>query len=76
VEQPQLILFSAIQEQISQLSSIAVAGGERQDAIENILAGISRLSNEVSDASDYVPAYDQRLYSEVWSHLGPDIAFS
>ncbi|KAJ9148598.1 Tubulin-specific chaperone C [Pleurostoma richardsiae] len=55
---------TSIQEQISQLSSIAVAGGERQDAIENILAGISRLSNEVSDASDYVPAYDQRLYSE------------
>jgi hypothetical protein len=29
-----------------------------------VLAGISRLSNEVSDALDYIPAYDQRAYSQ------------
>jgi hypothetical protein len=55
---------TALQEQISQLSSISTAGGERQDAIEHILSGISRLSNEVADASDFVPAYDQRTYSQ------------
>jgi len=26
---------------------------------------IARLSSEVSDASDYLPAYDQRTYSQV-----------
>lgn len=56
---------SALQDEVSLLGSVASTGGERQDAIETILAGISRLSNEVSDASDYVPAYDQRLYSQV-----------
>lgn len=54
-----------IQEQISQLGSVAKIGGERQDATETILAGISKLSNEVADASDFVPAYDQRTYSQV-----------
>jgi tubulin-specific chaperone C len=54
-----------IQEQIEHLGSIARVGGERQDAIESILAGISKLSNEVADAAAYVPTYDQRLYVEV-----------
>lgn len=55
----------ALQDQIKQLSSFSVVGGERQDAIEHVLAGISRLSNEVADASEYIPAYDQRTYSQV-----------
>lgn len=55
---------SALQDQIKQLSSFSVVGGERQDAIEHVLAGISRLSNEVADASEYIPAYDQRTYSQ------------
>jgi hypothetical protein len=54
-------------DQIGQLGSFASVGGERQDAIEHVLAGISRLSNEVADASEYVPSYDQRTYSEVWT---------
>ncbi|KXX76764.1 Tubulin-folding cofactor C [Madurella mycetomatis] len=56
---------AALQDQITQLSTFATVGGERQDAIEHILSGISRLSNEVADAADYVPAYDQRTYSDV-----------
>lgn len=61
--------ITALQDDVSLLGSVASTGGERQDAIETILAGISRLSNEVSDASDYVPAYDQRLYSQALKAL-------
>lgn len=55
---------ASIQEQIDDLSTLALVGGERQDAIDVILASISRLSNEASDASDFVPAYDQRSYAQ------------
>ncbi|KAK4154381.1 hypothetical protein C8A00DRAFT_32810 [Chaetomidium leptoderma] len=54
-----------LQEQINQLSSFAAVGGERQDAVEHTLSGISRLSKQVADAAEYVPAYDQRTYSDV-----------
>ncbi|EFQ27522.1 tubulin binding cofactor C [Colletotrichum graminicola] len=53
-----------LQEQIDGIGSIAQVGGERQDAIDHILAGISNLSNEVADASDFVPSYDQRNYAQ------------
>ncbi|KAM0324782.1 hypothetical protein ACHAQA_007746 [Verticillium albo-atrum] len=53
-----------LQDHIDRLSSIAVVGGERQDAVDSVLAAISRLSNEVADAADYVPSYDQRNYSQ------------
>lgn len=43
----------------------SVIGGERADAADHCLAGITRLSNEVKDASGYLPAYDQRTYAEV-----------
>ncbi|KAK1705133.1 tubulin binding cofactor C [Colletotrichum lupini] len=55
---------TGLQEQIDNVSSISQVGGERQDAIDHILAGISNLSNEVADASDYVPSYDQRNYAQ------------
>jgi tubulin-specific chaperone C len=54
----------AIQEQIAQLSSFSTAGGERQDALEAVLAAISRLNNEVADAAEYVPSYDLRTYTQ------------
>jgi hypothetical protein len=44
---------------------MSVAGGERNDAVDHCLAGIDRLSHEVKDASSYIPAYDQRTYSQV-----------
>ncbi|KAF9872784.1 tubulin binding cofactor C [Colletotrichum karsti] len=53
-----------LQEQIDGLGSISQVGGERQDAIDHILAGISALSHEVADAADYVPSYDQRNYAQ------------
>jgi hypothetical protein len=53
-----------LQEQMGQLENHPLIGGERQDAIEHCLAGISRLSNEVTDASSYIPPYDQRTYGQ------------
>lgn len=47
---------------MSRLSSVSTT--ERPDAIDHCLAGISRLSSEVKDASSYIPAYDQRTYGE------------
>ncbi|KAL3426218.1 tubulin binding cofactor C [Phlyctema vagabunda] len=53
-----------LQEQMSQLANFSIVGGERQDAVDHCLAGISRLSNEVADATGFIPAYDQRTYSQ------------
>lgn len=50
---------------MERLNSLATGGGERNDAVDHCLAGIDRLSHEVKDASSYIPAYDQRTYSEV-----------
>ncbi|GME26422.1 hypothetical protein GTA08_BOTSDO04431 [Neofusicoccum parvum] len=55
---------TALQEEIERLADKAVTGGERADGVEHCLAGIARLSREVKDASSYIPAYDQRTYSE------------
>ncbi|KAL1602672.1 hypothetical protein SLS60_006090 [Paraconiothyrium brasiliense] len=52
----------ALQAQMSRLSSTSLT--ERPDAIDHCLAGISRLSSEVKDASSYIPAYDQRTYGD------------
>lgn len=56
---------TALQEQMGRLADTALIGGERTDAVDHCLAGIARLSKEVKDASSYLPAYDQRTYSEV-----------
>ncbi|KAF4637934.1 hypothetical protein G7Y89_g164 [Cudoniella acicularis] len=53
-----------IQEQIGQLGSYSLVGGERKDAVEHLVAAISRLSDEVGDLTGFVPAYDQRIYSQ------------
>lgn len=50
---------------MQQLENDSSTGGERQGAIDHCLAGITHLSKEVADASIYIPAYDQRMYSEV-----------
>lgn len=60
-----ILSFAALQEQMERLNSLATGGGERNDAVDHCLAGIDRLSHEVKDASSYIPAYDQRTYSEV-----------
>lgn len=50
---------------MSRLGTTAVVSGERSDALDHCLSGISRLSSEVKDASNYIPTYDQRIYAEV-----------
>lgn len=57
----------ALQEQMDRLADTALIGGERSDATDHCLAGITRLSSEVKDASGYLPSYDQRTYAQVWS---------
>ena len=58
--------LAAIKEQIEQLPRLSVVGGERQDATDVILAGISRLSSETTDAikSGHVNSYSQERYAE------------
>lgn len=46
-----------------------MTGGERKDATDHILTGISRLTNEVSDASEFAPPRDQMIYNEVCGAL-------
>jgi hypothetical protein len=52
---------------MERLSLMSTCSGERNEAIDNCLADIDRLSHDVKDASSYLPAYDQRTYSEVLS---------
>lgn len=54
----------ALRDEITQLQSITVAG-VRQQAIDQILVGITKLQNEVSDAAEFTPSYDRRQYAEV-----------
>ncbi|CAG7565572.1 unnamed protein product [Fusarium equiseti] len=55
---------TVLQDLIDELPSIANVGGERQEAIDHILASIAKLQNEVGDAADYTPSYDRKQYSE------------
>ncbi|EED12400.1 tubulin-specific chaperone c, putative [Talaromyces stipitatus ATCC 10500] len=56
--------ITALQEQMARLADTSIVAGERSDATDHCLAGIARLSNEVKDASSYIPTYDQRIYAE------------
>ncbi|KAK4194795.1 tubulin binding cofactor C-domain-containing protein [Triangularia verruculosa] len=64
---------SNIQEQIIHLPSIAPVAGERQDATEHILTNISRLTNDVRDATHFLPAYDHRVYVTAVSTLRKEL---
>ncbi|KAL1303259.1 hypothetical protein AAFC00_006673 [Neodothiora populina] len=54
---------NALQERMQQLDNYSAAGGERNDAVDYCLSGIAKLTSEVKDASSYLPAYDQRTYT-------------
>lgn len=58
-------MHAVLQDQIEQLKTVSAIAGERQEATDHILAGISKLQNEVADAADQTPAYDRKQYSEV-----------
>ncbi|AEO67987.1 uncharacterized protein THITE_2117232 [Thermothielavioides terrestris NRRL 8126] len=62
-------IIPGLQEQIDLLPSFSTVGGEQQDAVDHVLSGISQLSNRVADAADFLPAYDQRTYSEAVKDL-------
>lgn len=49
---------------MTRIENTASSGGERADAVDHCLSAIARLSNEVQDASSYIPAYDQRTYGD------------
>lgn len=57
------IFPAALGAQIEKLQ--VVDASARPEAIDACLAAISQLSDVVKDASSYLPAYDQRSYSEV-----------
>lgn len=60
---------TALQEDIANLANISSTAGERKDATDHILGGISRLTNEVSDASEYAPPRDQMIYGQALKAL-------
>jgi hypothetical protein len=53
-----------LQDQIAQLESISAIAGDRQSAIDHVLAGLAKLQNQVADAAEFTPAYDRRQYGE------------
>jgi len=55
---------ATLQERMQIIQDHGTSGGERADAIDHCLAGISKLSNDVKDISGSLPAHDQRTYSE------------
>ncbi|MCJ1446076.1 MAG: hypothetical protein MMC23_006581 [Stictis urceolatum] len=55
---------TALQQQMARLKDVPTIGGERMDAIDHCLGGISRLQKEVQDAFSYTTAYDQKMYTE------------
>lgn len=60
---------TALQEDIANLANISSTAGERKDATDHVLGGISRLTNEVSDASEYAPPRDQMIYGQALKAL-------
>ncbi|KAG5994097.1 hypothetical protein E4U43_003323, partial [Claviceps pusilla] len=53
-----------LREHIDRLEYISSVAGERQEATDHILAGISKLQHEVSDAAEFTPSYDRKQYSD------------
>ncbi|PKS11243.1 hypothetical protein jhhlp_003004 [Lomentospora prolificans] len=51
---------ASLDTEIVQLSSAS----SRQNAIDTIRLGIAHLSNELADAAEYLPTYDQKSYAE------------
>ena len=68
--------YAAIQSQISSLPSLSSnPSGEFNDAIDHILACISRLSTTLADAGQdgTIPAHDQRVYGDAVKELRRDL---
>lgn len=61
--------IAELQEQIDELEAVSAVAGERQEAIDHVLAGISKLQHEVSDAVEFTPSYDRKQYSDVSDYI-------
>lgn len=57
----------ALEHSIDRLNDTSLSAAERGKVTEQCLAGIGQLSNAVKDQISYLPAHDQRVYSEVIS---------
>lgn len=64
-----LLTRIAVDQRIGSLKDTTLKDSERAQLVNQALTDIAHLSNEVKDASNYVPAYDQRLYSEVQANV-------
>lgn len=56
---------SKIQEQITRLEDSSLPPEKKQNAVDQILLGITSLSELVADTSNSITAYDKRAYSQV-----------
>ncbi|OAA45403.1 Tubulin binding cofactor C [Metarhizium rileyi] len=56
--------IAELQGQIDELESVSAVAGERQEAIDHVLAGISKLQHDVSDTAESTPSYDRKQYSD------------
>ncbi|KAK6540303.1 hypothetical protein TWF694_009110 [Orbilia ellipsospora] len=57
------------------ITSLATSrASERQASIDNILSKIGVLTHDLGDASTYLPAYDQRVYSEQLKSLSDQLS--
>ena len=54
---------------MTRLRDTTLQPAERASIIDHCVASISRLSDEVKDASAHLPAYDQRTYSTVFTMI-------
>ena len=61
--------ISALQDQIESLSAPDITADSRKVTGENILAGITKLSATLADASSDLASYDQRSYNQVGKHF-------
>ncbi|KAF3925189.1 hypothetical protein ABW20_dc0102973 [Dactylellina cionopaga] len=66
--------IKALEETITNLSSARVA--DRQPSIDHILSKIGELTHDLKDASNYLPGYDQRVYSEQLKTLADQLSTS
>ncbi|KAK6346032.1 hypothetical protein TWF730_010366 [Orbilia blumenaviensis] len=56
--------IQSLTDQITTLPNLRTGSSQQQDLISAILSKISALTHDLKDAANYLPGYDQRIYSE------------
>lgn len=64
----------ALRKDINSTIETTKSDSVRTKAVERWLASISRLSNDVTEASSYIPAYDQKAYTDAIKALNDKVA--